>query len=263
MIKDFRLLFEYARLKFTNTDQKIADYFLALNPTKNIEELAAEIGVSTASITRFCKKLGLNNFKEFLYLYQNQLDSENPEFTETRTLQNEYFEMLQQFDQCLIQDDIDVFCELIHKHRVIYVFGLGYSAFAAHDLKFRLTRLGKCVEIVHDNDSIEMISSIIGEGELVLLLSLKGNNNRMVQSAKRMKEKGVKLLCITANESSRLLDYADNTLLTVSLKGEESTGMISGQLPMLIAFDHIYFRYVSLYRDSIQKWVRTEQSFEE
>ncbi|MDF2152848.1 MurR/RpiR family transcriptional regulator [Vibrio sp. CAU 1672] len=263
MNKDFRLLFEFARLKFTNTDQKIADYFLALNPTKNIEELAAEIGVSTASITRFCKKIGLNNFKEFLYLYQNQLDSENPEFYETRTLQNEYFEMLQQFDQCLKPEDIDVFCELINKHKVIYVFGLGYSAFAAHDLKFRLTRLGKFVEIVHDSDSMDMISSIIGEGELVLLLSLKGNNSRMIQSAQKMKAKGVQLLCVTANERSRLLDYADRSLLTVSLRGEESTGMISGQLPMLIAFDHIYFRYVSLFRESIQKWVRTEQTFEE
>ncbi|WP_413113717.1 MurR/RpiR family transcriptional regulator [Thaumasiovibrio sp. DFM-14] len=263
MNKDFRLLFEYARLKFTYTDQKIADYFLALNPTKNIEELAAEIGVSTASITRFCKKIGLNNFKEFLYLYQNQLDSDHPEFSETRTLQSEYFELLQQFDQRLNQNDVDAFCELINKHRVIYVFGLGYSAFAAHDLKFRLTRLGKCIEIVHDNDSIEMISSILGEGELVLLLSLKGNNTRMLHSAEKLKAKGVQLLCITANEKSRLLDYVDKSLLTVTLKGEESTGMISGQLPMLIAFDHIYFRYVSLYRDSIQKWVKTEQSFEE
>ncbi len=79
MNKDIGLLFEYARSKFTATDNKIADYFLARQPVKTIEELAVDIGVSTASITRFCRKIGLNNLKELLFLYQEQLDSKIPQ----------------------------------------------------------------------------------------------------------------------------------------------------------------------------------------
>lgn len=262
MNKDLPLLFEYARIKFTSADIKVADYFLARKPAKNIEELALDIGVSTASITRFCKKVGLNNFKEFLYIYQQQLDEEQPEqVIEPSSLHNDYVDVLQAFDKRLDTEQVAMFSQAIHSHDVIHVFGSGYSALAGADLKFRFTRLGKFVEVVQDSDSMQMVSSILAPGALVIMLTLKGNNERMIRYAQEMKARGIMVLCVTANEKSKLLTIADASILTASLNGEESTGMISGQMPILMAIDHIYYRYVSDYRDSIQNWVATEQLF--
>lgn len=261
MNKDFQLLFEYARIKFTSTDNKIADYFLARKPVKNIEELAEDIGVSTASITRFCKKVGLNNFKEFLFLYQQQLEQEQPQHVEPSSLHHDYVDVLKAFDKRLNAEQVAQFSKAIHDHDVIHVFGSGYSALAGADLKFRFTRLGKFVEVVQDSDSMQMVSSILTPGALVILLTLKGQNDRMIRYSQEMKARGIKVLCVTANEKSKLLPIADASILTASLNGEESTGMISGQMPILMAIDHIYFRYVSDYRDSIQNWVVTEQPF--
>ncbi|MCW8329221.1 MurR/RpiR family transcriptional regulator [Photobacterium sp. SDRW27] len=262
MNKDFQLLFEYARIKFTSTDNKIADYFLARNPVRNIEELAAEIGVSTASITRFCKKVGLNNFKEFLFIYQQQLDEEKPQQSvEPSSLHHDYVDVLQQFDKRLDMAQTTRFSQAINQHDVIHVFGSGYSALAGADFKFRFTRLGKYIEVVQDSDSMQMVSSILKPGALVILLTLKGKNERMINYAQQMKSKGITVLCITANEKSKLVNIADATMLTASLHGEESTGMISGQMPILMAIDHIYYQYVYDYRDTIQNWVVTEQPF--
>ncbi|WP_028862636.1 MurR/RpiR family transcriptional regulator [Psychromonas aquimarina] len=262
MNKDFQLLFEYARIKFTSADNKIADYFLARKPVKNIEELALVIGVSTASITRFCKKIGLNNFKEFLFIYQQQLDQESPQQSmKLNGLHNDYIDMLQQFDKRFDKELIAEFSSIIGRHDVIHIFGSGYSALAGADFKFRFTRLGKFVEVVQDNDSMRMLSSILKPGALVILLSLKGKNAAMLNYAKDMKQKGITVLCITANEKSKLISTADLTLLTASLQGEESTGMISGQMPILMAVDYIYSQYVHDNRDSIQNWVATEQIF--
>ncbi|MGF1793050.1 MurR/RpiR family transcriptional regulator [Photobacterium profundum] len=262
MNKDFQLLFEYARIKFTSTDNKISEYFLARNSVKNIEELAAEIGVSTASITRFCKKIGLNNFKEFLFIYQQQLNEEQPkQSVEPCSLHHAYIDVLKQFDKRLDKEQIVRFSQEIHQHDVIHVFGSGYSALAGADFKFRFTRLGKYVEVVQDSDSMQMVSSILKPGALVILLTLKGKNGRMYSYAQQMKTKGVTILCITANEKSKLLSVADAAMLTSSLHGEESTGMISGQMPILMAIDHIYYQYVYDYRDTIRNWVVTEQPF--
>ncbi len=261
MNKDFQLLFEYARIKFTNTDNKIADYFLNYKPVKNIEDLADSIGVSTASITRFCKKIGLNNFKEFLFLYQQQLDQKQPQYVAPSSLHHDYVDILKAFDKRLSAENVEKFSNAIHEHDIIHVFGSGYSALAAADLKFRFTRLGKFVEVVQDSDSMQMVSSILTPNAFVILLTLKGQNDRMIRYTKEMKARGIKVFCITANEKSKLLPIVDAFVLTASLSGEELTGMISCQMPILMTIDHIYYRYVSDYRDSIQNWVVTEQLF--
>ncbi|GAL08556.1 sialic acid utilization regulator RpiR family [Photobacterium aphoticum] len=262
MNKDISVLFEYARIKFTSTDTKVADYFLARKPVKNIEELAVEIGVSTASITRFCKKVGLNNFKEFLFLYQQQLEADQPQHVaQQSSLHHDYVDVLQAFDKRLDPDQLAIFSRAIHDHDIFHVFGSGFSALAGADLKFRFTRLGKFVEVVQDSDSMQMVSSILAPGSLVILLTLKGNNDRMLRCAQDMKARGITVLCVTANEKSKLLPVVDAAILTASLNGEELTGMISGQMPILMAIDHIYYQYVSDYHDSIQNWVATEQLF--
>lgn len=262
MNKDFQLLFEYARIKFTSVDNKIAEYFLARSPVKNIEELAFEIGVSTASITRFCKKIGLNNFKEFLFIYQQQLDQNTPQETiKPNHLHNDYMDILKQFDKHFDKQALKKVSDLIHQHSVIHIFGSGFSALAGADFKFRFTRLGKFVEIVQDNDSMRMLSSILNPDALVILISLKGKNTCMINCANNLREKGISIICITANEKSKLLKIADISILTSSLKVEESTGMISAQMPILMAIDNIYYQYVCENKDSIQNWVKTESVF--
>lgn len=56
-LNDIFLLIEAHRLDFTNTEQVIADYLLSKQKIATIEQLAQQIAVSPASITRFAKKL--------------------------------------------------------------------------------------------------------------------------------------------------------------------------------------------------------------
>lgn len=170
MQKDIQLLFEYAQIHFTGTDHKIAAYFLDRKPVKSIEELAEDIGVSTASITRFCKKVGLRNFKEFLFLYQQQLETPTPA-TENCSLHTDYVDMLQELSKKLDRSSVKTFSDAIYRHKIIHVFGTGFSALAGADFKFRFTRLGKFIEVVTDGDSMKMISAILNPDALVILIS--------------------------------------------------------------------------------------------
>ncbi|KXF81255.1 hypothetical protein ATN88_00410 [Enterovibrio coralii] len=262
MNKDIGLLFEYARSKFTSTDSKIAEYFLARKPVKTIEELAAEIGVSTASITRFCQKLGLNNFKEFLFLYQEQLESTKPPATREHIgLHQDYFDVLQQLDNCMDTQVIELITAAISQHKIIHIFGTGFSALAGGDFKFRFGRLGKFVEVVQDTNSMVMYQDILTTENLVIVLSLNGLNEDMAKVVKNLTARGISTFLITSNPKSKLARHATATLLTASLHGEERTGMITAQLPMLMAIDHLYYHYVSTNRDTIKNWVSTEAHF--
>lgn len=259
--KDLYLLFEYARIKFTDIDNKIADYFYNRQPVANIGDISERIGVSTASVTRFCKKIGVNNFKELLYLYQQKLDLQEPLRNTHGSLYYDYLEMVKGVEGRLSLDTVSDIVGEIYKHRIIHVFGFGYSALAAADFKFRFTRLGKFVEIVQDDSSMRMITSLLNSDSLVLILSLKGKNKKMIENVQEMTSRGIKVFAITGNEKSKLVEHATVSLLTASLSGEESTGMISGQIPILMVIDHIYVNYVSKYKEEAHNWMLTEKPF--
>lgn len=259
--KDLFLLFEYSRIKFTDIDNKIVEYFYEKKPVANIGDISEHIGVSTASVTRFCKKIGVNNFKELLYLYQQKLDQQEPLKNTHSSLYYDYLEMVQGVESRLAIDTVSNIADEIHRHRIIHVFGSGYSALSAADFKFRFTRLGKFVEIVQDESSMRMITNLLKPDSLVLILSLKGKNKKMIDYAQEMTANGIKVFSITGNEKSKLVEYSTLSLLTASLSGEESTGMISGQIPILMAIDHIYVNYVSKYKEEVHNWMLTEKPF--
>ena len=263
MEKELMLKINYAKVNFTYVEEEIADYFLNNKPSLPIHNLAKELSVSSASITRFCKKIGLQNYKELIYLYEKHLKEKNqPKIHHiSLDLQSEYFEIFQQVDSNIEQDKIDDVCRLIHNHRIIHIYALGLSATAAQDFKFRFSRTGKFIEVVYDKDAISMTSSVLEKDDLVLIFSLRGNQS-LVDCAMKLKKRGVRIVSIIANKKSPLVRLSDVTIFTADLKGEESTGMISAQIPILIVIDMLYYCYVREYDDAIAKWVGTEEVLE-
>lgn len=70
---DLFSIIESSKLKFTAVDEQVADYFLSGKPPLKQSALAQKINVSSASITRFCKKIGFENYKELMYFYRKSL----------------------------------------------------------------------------------------------------------------------------------------------------------------------------------------------
>lgn len=259
---DIFLIIESSKLKFTEVDQQIADYFLNGNPPLKQSELAKNINVSTASITRFCKKIGFGNYKEFIYCYRKTLqEHSNDKNNITSNLLIRYNELITEIDKTIDIEEIKSVCRLIQLHKIIHIYGLGLSAIAGEDFKFRFTRIGKYVEVVQDYDSIEMISSLLDQDNLIIYLSLRGENQHVIRSLKRLKQKGATIIVITSNRSSVMDELADVTLLTSQIKNTNEVGQVSGQLPLLIIIDMIYSQYISMYRENVSKWIGTEYAY--
>ncbi len=261
MNNDLQMSIAYARVKFTRTDHQIADYLLANPVPEKISVLAESIGVSTSSLSRFTKKLGFSSFKEFYYHFQQQLHEQSHEQSDENSLHHNYIDILHQVHALLDGPTTRALCEEIHRRPGFHVYGTGFSTLVAQDLKMRFRRLGKFVEIISDIDSLDMYGPLLKADDLLLAISLNGRNERLVKYFAKLKERQVTLGCMTSNKKSRLINHADYVLLTSSLDGEESTGMISAQLPLLIIIDFLYYHYISLYRDSIELWMETEKHY--
>lgn len=260
MEKEILVRIHLAKVDFTYVEEEIATYFKSGKPPLNIHELAKELSVSSSSITRFCKKLGLNNYKELMYLYQKHLDT-NQEDKVSQVcidLRSEYFRICNEVDHNYDEKAIIETCKCIKEHRVINIFALGLSATAAQDFKFRFLRTGKFIEVIHDKDAIRMSAQILQKGDLVFFFTLRGSSY-LEEIAELLKSKGVFVISLLANKKSRLIRLSDIVLYTASLSGEESTGMISSQIPILLVIDMLYYQYARMYSDAIDNWALTEK----
>ncbi|MDU3352072.1 MAG: MurR/RpiR family transcriptional regulator, partial [Clostridium sp.] len=174
MEKEIILRITHAKVKFTYVEEQIAEYFLSNREPRSINELSKLLCVSPASITRFCKKIGLNNYKELMYLYSEHLKENNGIRSNkiSSDLQNSYFKIFNNIDTNFDRDKIEKICEAIHNNRFMHIFALGLSATAAQDFKFRFSRMGKLVEVIYDKEAIEMASTLIKEDDLVFIFTL-------------------------------------------------------------------------------------------
>ncbi|MEG1370609.1 MAG: MurR/RpiR family transcriptional regulator, partial [Carnobacterium sp.] len=80
--------------KFTDVEKIIAQYFLDGNKELGIQELAKELSVSNSSITRFCKKIGLANYKELIYLYKYSSKDKQKEADSSISYVNQNYSLL-------------------------------------------------------------------------------------------------------------------------------------------------------------------------
>lgn len=262
MKKEIILRITHAKMNFTYVEEQIADYFLSNKPVIPIKELSQELCVSPASITRFCKKIGLSNYKELMYIYAEHLkDNDKVDINNIAiNLQNDYFKIFSYIDKSFEIEKIEKICEYIHENRFMHIFALGLSATAAQDFKFRFSRMGKIIEVICDKDAIEMACAVLQKGDLAFIFTLRGNK-KLGKYSEILKEKEVTVISITGNPKSKVVENSEVSLLTANLSGEESTGLISAQIPILIQIDLIYYYYVRKYKEVLDKWISTEKVF--
>ncbi|MEW8956542.1 MurR/RpiR family transcriptional regulator [Clostridium sp.] len=262
MEKEIIIRINHAKVNFTFVEEQIAEYFLEENPSLPINDLAKKLNVSPSSISRFCRKIGLSNYKELIYLYNKHLKKQKKHALNNIAieLQEGYFKIFDDIDKSFDEEKIEKICEKIHSTRLIHIFAFGLSATAALDFKFRFSRMGKFVEVIHDKSAIEMATSILEKGDLVFIFTLRGNK-ALEKVGEELKNKDVTVITITGNRESTLNKNSDIVINTANLHGEESTGIMSAQIPILVQIDLIYYYYIKNYKEVFDSWISTEKVF--
>lgn len=258
MQEDIFLLIESHRLEFTDVEQVVANYFLSKKEPLTIDKLSKTLAVSKASITRFCKKIGLNNYKELIFLYNLSMRKGKDEKLASTAVTSLYHTLATRSSAIFDEASVDEFCQLIHEYKIIHFLGMGFNSYAGADFQFKFSRLGKYVRVISDQNSIKLSAEFAEKDELIIACSLRGIDDSMSQALAMAKKRGISVLLITANQNSPLKPFAQATLMAATLTKEESLGNISPQIPILIQLDIVYERYIHLYSDSVQKWLQAE-----
>ncbi len=129
-----------------------------------ISDAASICGCSPSKISKFTKKLGFDNFKQYQdFLYGRAL----PQKTSSDELSR-----IRSFIDDFDESKVDELAALIEKHDKIILFGYGPSLICAQYFEYRLrTSTNKVIFAVADEISI---ASMTDESALLILLTVTG-----------------------------------------------------------------------------------------
>lgn len=178
--------------------EKLLDYSKS-NPKFKITQAAQICDCSISKISKFVKKLGFSNFKQYLeFLY-----GEDISISENSNELNRIQSFIENFDSNLITE----FLKLIESHDKIIFFGYGPSLLCAKYFEYRLmTCSNKIVMTVSDEISI---ASMMDKNTLIVILTVTGTFNSFEKVYADAKVNGCEVAIVVEEYNTSLFEQCD------------------------------------------------------
>lgn len=225
----YRLLIYLDSANETDTNYNIAWYMahhLSAVANMGISKLARECFVSPATISRFCRALGYENYahlkQECAYFssskrkFNNLIDVPLDMMKNDPQRCSEYYSLqvsegVKQLSQYLDWNVIDVVLRQIHDSENVSFFGIHFSQSAALHFQTDLLMLGKFTTAYMETERLIECAKRMDENSLAIVISVSGN---LLNSGQKIltyiKKSNAKVVFITNNPQLDLgipIDY--------------------------------------------------------
>ena len=248
-------------MHFFNAEKRIAD--CVLEDTAGVAamtsaELAHCSSTSEATVTRFCKKLGFENYRAFqLALARDVMERQPLEISNEVQLDN-----IPQSLQNILSNKIDEMSatinginpenlqrvlELLQNAQLVQIAAVGNTIPVAMDAAFKFNQLGmRCItsEISEKNSAFALT---LTPQDVLLLISNSGKSRQLNQMAQTARDNGVPVVLITCDRSSPLAQLAAGQkpeLWTLLLGNHGGCLGETSALALLIGFAYLLIRSV-------------------
>lgn len=208
-----------------SAERKVADYILA-NPevavNANVSELANYSGVSDATVIRLCKHIGYQGYYQMKICLSRDLGRKqvidhqnNPMIGDAvSSLFHEFANELINIGQNISEEKMLECANLIKTSKQTHIVAVGNTGPLAQYMGFRLGRLGiKCTYNLVAECFMNHVNLADPE-DIVIAISQSGTSKQVVQAMELAKEKGLKIIAITAYELSPVSKLADLLLFS-------------------------------------------------
>lgn len=225
--------------KLTNSEQKVFTYIYA-NQQKvikmKINDLAKETFTSKTVIINLSQKLGFEGFSDLKYY----LKSNNSADDDIKVLEDLQYGLKQNIEKTFVVIEADLYKKIsreVIEAKTVYVFARGTSKAAGYYLNHLLLTLGvKCI-FVKDYNLLTLVGNTLESDELVILISLSGNTEKILEVANIAKVKGSRTIAITSFSNNELSKISDYTLHCVSNDTETKFNDSISRIGMFIVIE--------------------------
>jgi DNA-binding MurR/RpiR family transcriptional regulator len=214
----------------------------------NVSETAELSGVSDATVIRFCQRLGFGGFYQMKLQLSHDLgkgqqaisspvsnDLKLPSDVILKTAQL-ISTIAQRLDPAIVMSCVDA----INKSDTIYVVGNGQSKILAHDILFRLTRLGyRTAGGSFFGTDIENVYRGT-KRDVLICVSHSGETKKTIQALDIASLRGMTTIALTDSEKNLLTKNADYSLVS-GIWGKQDNVIITNNsyIGMLVVIDSV------------------------
>ena len=261
-----------ARPEMRPAQKKIADFVLK-DPEKTarstIAELSKTVGISTASVVRFCDDIEFSSFtafrlavsvaseqrrvaRETFSIDKDEIDpNDSMQEVVAKTVFQEV-EAIQQTGSNLDLKTLEEVVSLITNAKRIELFGLGSSSLATQDLRQKLHRIGLFAFDSPDNHQAITSSALMNPGDVGIVFSHSGVTPETLEVLKIMNRSGAKTVAVTNFPESAISKSADFRLTTVAKETRYRSGAMSSRIAQLALVDFLFIRIMQLRLESAE-----------
>lgn len=210
----------------------------------SIEEAAKKCNTSKSTILRLTQKLGFSGYSEFksCLKWENQSQEINHQDA-FENIRKDFMTTCQQLES---SSNLGKVAECIYSAQNVVLYGTGQAQrYCAMEMQRLFMEVNKYIYHVGASDEFCMLSKNLGPDDLVIILSLSGNTNKIKDTLRLLKLKDVKMACITNLQNNPLTSMCDYHLYAVSSPiklGENLTH--NSFMNFLTAIEYIFLAYL-------------------
>jgi DNA-binding MurR/RpiR family transcriptional regulator len=225
-------------------------------------ELGRRTGTSQATVTRFCRAIGLDSYQHLLIeLAQERGRGQasdwgtaeigpdiSPDDSLERVVQvvgNADLRAVQQTIDRIDLDAIERAAQAVARARRIDVYGVGGSGAVAQETETRLFRIGCAVRGWTEVHGATTSAALLTPADVAVGISHSGATRETVEPFELAKERGATTVAITSDPRSSLAKSADIRLISSASETNFLTG-IGGRHSVLVLLDCLYVRVAQL-----------------
>lgn len=216
------------RNRFSPTEQLIVDYVMANYqeiPDLSARQLAEKAYTSSAAVVRFCQRLGLKGYADFKLRFVAEAMQSGLQAEKSHAITNKDT-ILTAIDKVTgiemgalreTRNDLDPAVIMrtvywIEKADCVDFYALDNNLHIADMASYSFLHAGKFSTAHHAATELYLQAVSTVKGRVAFLISRTGENRRLIDIAKVLKERHCKMLLITAARESTLSSMAEETI---------------------------------------------------
>lgn len=234
VLSDVYLSIEHIKANYDSLTRqhKVIARFLMENPSAvlamGIDEFAQRVGVSRATVFRFCKEMGFEgysglqrSFSALRPVVKSPVGSPYLEWV-TTAMYNSIYYTLQNLDPKSFQKAV----ELMARAKRLYWYGAGESGMMGEIANHRCWHLGIDSYVFRETLDVTNFAILRDQAAVFIFLSVSGQGPYLVKPLEMVKQENLTCIAITSSHFSPLTEAATVTLRAASPRAKLGESII-------------------------------------
>lgn len=245
--------------QLTNAEKKVADYILSHRidaQYMSISELAEECDVADATISRFCRRLGIGGYNAFkLELAKASMIHRNPSGEKVSEERSGYQELcrkliqenttvMEQTAKLLDERQLQKALQLIQNANRVVCMGQGSSMVLAEEAWTMFSLISPKFMFVPDSHLQLNTTAVMNKQDVILFFSYSGSTRDLQDVLEVAKGRGVKVILISRFPKSPGGQMADVVLQCGANESPLQAGSATARVAQLFVLE-VLFQYLN------------------